>query len=165
MKDKRTIVYPGTFDPITLGHLSIIKRSVSLFNKLVIAVATDTTKKSLFSIEERVSMIQHEINIHKIQNTIIKPFQGLLVTFIKKENASTIIRGLRAVTDFEYELQMSFINKTLDTDIETVFLPAIENLHFISSTFVKEIARLNGDTKNFVTINVQNLLTKKFQNA
>jgi len=165
MIDKKIAIYPGTFDPITLGHLDIIKRSAALFDKLIIAVATDTLKTPLFSVEDRVSMISYEIENYKIKNVIIKPFKGLLVKFVKTENANIIIRGLRAVADFEYEFQMSFVNRTLDTDIETVFLPATENVHFISSTFVKEITRLNGDTKNLVTSNVKKLLIKKFEDA
>lgn len=165
MTDEKIAIYPGTFDPITLGHLDIIKRSAALFDKLIIAVATDTLKSPLFSVEDRVSMISYEIENYKIQNVIIKPFKGLLVKFVKTENANIIIRGLRAVADFEYEFQMSFVNRTLDTDIETVFLPATENVHFISSTFVKEITRLNGDTKNLVTSNVKKLLIKKFEDA
>lgn len=165
MTDEKIAIYPGTFDPITLGHLDIIKRSAALFDKLIIAVATDTLKSPLFSVEDRVSMISYEIENYKIQNVIIKPFRGLLVKFVKTENANIIIRGLRAVADFEYEFQMSFVNRTLDTDIETVFLPATENVHFISSTFVKEITRLNGDTKNLVTSNVKKLLIKKFEDA
>ena len=110
-------------------------------------------------------MINYEIEHNKMKNVIIKPFKGLLVKFVKNENANIIIRGLRAVADFEYEFQMSFINRTLDSDIETVFLPATENVHFISSTFVKEVTRLSGDTKNLVTQNVQKLLIKKFKNA
>jgi pantetheine-phosphate adenylyltransferase len=165
MTDEKIAIYPGTFDPITLGHLDIIKRSAALFDKLIIAVATDTLKTPLFSVEDRVSMISYEMKNYKIKNVIIKPFKGLLVKFVKTENANIIIRGLRAVADFEYEFQMSFINRTLDTDIETVFLPATENVHFISSTFVKEITRLNGDTKNLVTPNVQKLLIKKFEDA
>ncbi len=165
MKEGKIAIYPGTFDPITLGHLDIIKRSATLFDKLIIAVATDTLKSTLFSIDERVNMINYEIEHNKMKNVIIKPFKGLLVKFVKNENANIIIRGLRAVADFEYEFQMSFINRTLDSDIETVFLPATENVHFISSTFVKEVTRLSGDTKNLVTPNVQKLLIKKFNNA
>ena len=165
MTDEKIAIYPGTFDPITLGHLDIIKRSAALFDKLIIAVATDTLKTPLFSVEDRVNMISYEMKNYKITNVIIKPFKGLLVKFVKTENANIIIRGLRAVADFEYEFQMSFINRTLDTDIETVFLPATENVHFISSTFVKEITRLHGDTKNLVTSNVQKLLVTKFEDA
>lgn len=165
MTNEKIAIYPGTFDPITLGHLDVIKRSSSLFDKLIIAVATDTLKNTLFSVNDRVNMINYEIEGYRMNNIVIKPFKGLLIKFVKNENANIIIRGLRAIADFEYEFQMSFVNRTLDSDIETVFLPATENVHFISSTFVKEIIRLNGDIKNLVTPNVQKLLSKKFKNA
>ena len=110
MKEGKIAIYPGTFDPITLGHLDIIKRSATLFDKLIIAVATDTLKSTLFSIDERVNMINSEIEHNKMKNVIIKPFKGLLVKFVKNENANIIIRGLRAVADFEYEFQLALLN-------------------------------------------------------
>ena len=165
MIKEKIVIYPGTFDPITLGHLDIIRRSAALFDKLIIAVATDTSKKTLFSANDRANMIGYEIKNCKMKNVIIKQFKGLLVKFVTNENANIIIRGLRAVADFEYEFQMSFINRSLDYKIETVFLPATENVHFVSSTFVKEIMRLNGDTKNLVTPNVRKLLIAIFKNA
>ena len=165
MKNKKIAIYPGTFDPITLGHLDIIKRSTLLFDKLIIGVAENTPKKPLFSTSDRVNMIEYEVEQHNMKNVIIKSFDGLLVKFVKNENAHIIIRGLRAVADFEYEFQMSFVNRTLDQDIETVFLPATENVHFISSTFVKEVTRLSGDSKKLVSPNVQKLLIQKFKNV
>jgi pantetheine-phosphate adenylyltransferase len=165
MTNKKTAVYPGTFDPITLGHLDIIKRSALLFDKLIVAVATDALKTTLFSIDDRVNMISYEVENHKIKNVIIIPFKGLLVEFVKKEGGHIIIRGLRAIADFEYEFQMSFVNRTLENNIETIFLPATENVHFISSTFVKEVTRLGGDTKKLVSQNIQKLLIEKFKNV
>lgn len=165
MTNKKIAVYPGTFDPITLGHLDIIKRSTLLFDKLIIGVAKNTLKSPLFSANDRVDMIKHEVEKYNMKNIIVKSFNGLLVEFVKNEDAHIIIRGLRAVADFEYEFQMSFVNRTLENNIETIFLPATENVHFISSTFVKEVTRLGGDTKKLVSQNVQKLLIEKFKNA
>ena len=165
MTNKKTAVYPGTFDPITLGHLDIIKRSAILFDKLIIGVAENSQKSPLFSANDRVDMIKYELDKLYTKNIVVKSFNGLLVEFIKKESAHIIIRGLRAVADFEYEFQMSFVNKTLENKIETVFLPATENVHFISSTFVKEVTKLGGNTKKLVSQNVQKLLIEKFKNV
>jgi pantetheine-phosphate adenylyltransferase len=165
MTSKKTAVYPGTFDPLTLGHLDIIKRSSSIFDKLIIAVAANPSKNPLFSTEERVDMVQDEVDSNELSNVEVKLFSGLLVDFVKQEHATLIVRGLRAVADFEYEFQMSFINRTLDSSIETIFVPATENVHFISSSFVKEITRLNGNTQNLVPSKVQNKLIKKFRDA
>ncbi|WP_410528611.1 pantetheine-phosphate adenylyltransferase [Rickettsiales endosymbiont of Trichoplax sp. H2] len=165
MTNKKTAVYPGTFDPITLGHLDIIKRSAILFDKLIIGVAENSQKSPLFSANDRVDMIKYELDKLYTKNIVVKSFNGLLVEFVKKESAHIIIRGLRAVADFEYEFQMSFVNKTLENKIETVFLPATENVHFISSTFVKEVTKLGGNTKKLVSQNVQKLLIEKFKNV
>ena len=165
MTNKKTAVYPGTFDPITLGHLDIIKRSAILFDKLIIGVAENSQKSPLFSANDRVDMIKYELDKLYTKNIVVKSFNGLLVEFVKKEGAHIIIRGLRAVADFEYEFQMSFVNKTLENKIETVFLPATENVHFISSTFVKEVTKLGGNTKKLVSQNVQKLLIEKFKNV
>ncbi|RST70063.1 pantetheine-phosphate adenylyltransferase [Candidatus Aquarickettsia rohweri] len=165
MTNKKTAVYPGTFDPITLGHLDIIKRSAILFDKLIIGIAENSQKSPLFSANDRVDMIKYELDKLYTKNIVVKSFNGLLVEFVKKESAHIIIRGLRAVADFEYEFQMSFVNKTLENKIETVFLPATENVHFISSTFVKEVTKLGGNTKKLVSQNVQKLLIEKFKNV
>ena len=162
MTFKKIAIYPGTFDPITLGHLDIIKRASALFDKLVIAVAASPSKKPLFLTKERVDMIKKTIN--DMKNIEVKSFNGLLVEFAKKEQAIVIVRGLRAVSDFEYEFQMSFINRTLYPGIETIFLPATGNAHFISSSFVKEITKLKGSTENLVPKTVQNKLIKKLKN-
>lgn len=165
MTSKKIAVYPGTFDPLTLGHLDIIKRSSAIFDKLIIAVAENPSKNPLFSAEERVVMVNDEVESNGLHNIEVKLFGGLLVEFVKKEGAAIIIRGLRAVADFEYEFQMSFINRTLDSSVETIFVPATENVHFISSSFVKEITRLKGDTENLVPTKVKHKLIEKFHNA
>jgi pantetheine-phosphate adenylyltransferase len=165
MNFKKTAVYPGTFDPITLGHVDIIKRTSLLFDKVIIAVAKNLSKAPAFSIEERVTMVNEEVNNNNMKNVEARAFNGLLVEFVKNERANIIIRGLRAVADFEYEFQMSFVNRTLDSDIETIFLPATENVHFISSSFVKEITRLGGNTENLVSKNIQYKLFKRFKHV
>ncbi|AHX04675.1 pantetheine-phosphate adenylyltransferase [Ehrlichia japonica] len=157
-------VYPGTFDPITFGHIDIIKRAYNLVDKLIIGVARNCTKKTIFSAEIRAELIQHEIKLLGMTvDTVI--FDGLLVYFAERNNASIIIRGLRAISDFDYEFQMSWVNYKLTSQIETIFLPASEDTQFISSSFVKEIARLNGDISAFVPINVQKCLKDFYQKA
>jgi len=162
---KRTAVYPGTFDPITLGHLDIIKRSSSIFDNLVIAIAESNLKKTLFSLNERVEMVKKEVRMNDLCNVKVKSFNGLLVKFVKNEGINIIVRGLRAIGDFEHEFQMSFINKTLDHNIETIFLPATENVHFISSTFVKEVTKLGVQEHKLVSPHVKKLLIEKLENA
>ncbi|AAZ68373.1 pantetheine-phosphate adenylyltransferase [Ehrlichia canis] len=157
-------IYPGTFDPITFGHIDIIKRAYNLVDKLIIGVAKNCVKNTIFSAEVRAELIQHEIQLLNIAvETII--FDGLLVYFAQENNASVIIRGLRAVSDFDYEFQMSWVNYKLTPQIETIFLPASEDTQFISSSFVKEIARLNGDINAFVPISVQKYLKNFYQNS
>ncbi|UOD98320.1 pantetheine-phosphate adenylyltransferase [Ehrlichia ruminantium] len=146
-------IYPGTFDPITFGHIDIIKRAYNLVDKLIIGVARSCPKKTIFSAEIRAGLIEHEMKLlNMMVDTVI--FDGLLVYFAQKNNASVIIRGLRAISDFDYEFQMSWVNYKLNQNIETIFLPASEDTQFISSSFVKEIARLKGDISVFVSENV-----------
>jgi pantetheine-phosphate adenylyltransferase len=155
-------IYPGTFDPITFGHLDIIKRASLLFDKLIVASAKDSNKNPLFSLDERVELINQEIHDNKLQDkVIVMKFEGLLVDFAKKNQAQIIIRGLRAVSDFEYEFQMFGMNSKLEPSIQTIFLPASENHHFIASKLVKEIARLGGDISKFVSSNVLLALKQK----
>jgi pantetheine-phosphate adenylyltransferase len=155
-------IYPGTFDPITFGHIDIIKRASQLFDHLIIASAKDSNKNPLFSLDERVELIQHEIANLRLENKVsVEKFEGLLVEFAKQKNAKIIIRGLRAVSDFEYEFQMFGMNSKLEPDIQTIFLPASENHHFIASKLVKEVARLRGDISKFVSPNVIEALNKK----
>ncbi|MCA7010921.1 pantetheine-phosphate adenylyltransferase [Wolbachia endosymbiont of Tribolium confusum] len=147
-------IYPGTFDPITFGHLDIIKRACKLVDKLIVGVAENVNKHTAFNIKLRTSMAENEVKGAEINADVIS-FNGLLVKFAKEQNASIIIRGLRAVSDFDYEFQMSWVNYKLSHEIETIFLPASEDTQFISSSFVKEIARLGEDVSSFVSQNVQ----------
>ncbi|EKE10292.1 MAG: phosphopantetheine adenylyltransferase [uncultured bacterium] len=150
-------VYPGTFDPITLGHLDIIQRATRLVDRLIIAVATNTEKTPLFSLNERIHLIKHELKslpLSKGSEVLVKSFDTLLVNFAKKEGAQVLIRGLRPVSDFEYEFQMAGTNRTLSPELETVFLVASEKCQLIASHLVKEIARLKGDITPFVSKHV-----------
>jgi pantetheine-phosphate adenylyltransferase len=163
-------IYPGTFDPITKGHIDIILRSFVMVDNLIIAIAKDVLKKPLLSLEDRADMIKKEIenlgdNIPKGKTVTVEGFSGLLVNFARKKNASLIIRGLRAVSDFEYELQLATANSKIAKDIETIFLPATDNTHFISSTIIKEIGRLGGDVSSFVSPYTKSKLIEHFQNA
>ncbi len=150
-------VYPGTFDPITFGHIDIIKRAYKLVDKLIIGIAQDVVKNAIFTADARAQMVRNEIELLEIKAEVTT-FSGLLTHFAQKQNASVIIRGLRAVSDFDYEFQMSWINYKLIPEIETIFLPASEDTQFISSSFVKEIARLGGDISMFVSKNVRKQL-------
>ena len=157
-----TGLYPGTFDPITLGHLDIIKRAVKLVDHLVIGVATNAPKNPIFTLEERVEMVKTEAEKVAAGHATIKvtPFSSLLVKFAAEVGASVIIRGLRAVSDFEYEFQMVAMNQRLNTEIETVFLMADPRHQAISSRLVKEIALLGGDISPFTTPAVAEALVK-----
>ena len=160
---KRIGLYPGTFDPVTLGHLDIIKRAVKLVDHLVIGVATNAPKNPVFSLPERVDMVKTEAEkLAEGRATIeVVPFGSLLVQFAAEVGASVIIRGLRAVSDFEYEFQMVAMNQRLNTEIETVFLMADPRHQAISSRLVKEIALLGGDIKPFTTPAVAEALIKR----
>ena len=156
-------VYPGTFDPMTKGHLNIIKRSLKIVDKLIIGLADNLNKKSLLSTDERKDIILQDIStINLIKNKVeIYSVNGLLIEFAKNHNADCIIRGLRAVSDFEYELQMTGMNYVLNPDLETIFLMSSDNNSFISSNLVKEVHKLGGDISKFVSQNTINILNKK----
>jgi pantetheine-phosphate adenylyltransferase len=164
---KLTGLYPGTFDPVTLGHLDIIKRAVKLVDHLVIGVATNDAKAPLFSLEERVAMVKGEAEKLAAGHATIEvvPFSSLLVKFAAEVGASVIIRGLRAVSDFEYEIQMANMNARMEPGIETIFLMASDRHQFIASSLVKDIARLGGDTSQFVSKKVFQRLKDKFKKA
>ena len=150
----KVAIYPGTFDPITYGHIEIIKSALKIVSKLIIAVSNDYSKDYLFSAEERISLIANslykDLKLNK-KNIKILSFNTLTTSFCKKNNATIIIRGLRAVSDFEYEFQLAGMNRKLDKKIETIFLMSDAEKQVISSKFVKEIARLNGKIDDFVT--------------
>lgn len=159
-------LYPGTFDPITLGHVDIIQRAASLVDRLVIGVAINRDKGPLFSLEERVAMVEAECAEIARQNgaaeIVVHPFDNLLIDAARDVGASVIVRGLRAVADFEYEFQMVGMNRALDASVETVFLMADARRQAIASKLVKEIARLGGDVNRFVTPPVEAALRRKF---
>ncbi|MCP4206031.1 MAG: pantetheine-phosphate adenylyltransferase [Shimia sp.] len=164
----RTALYPGTFDPITLGHIDIIRRAAVLVDRLVIGVAINRDKGPMFDLEERVAMIEGECaKLSKETGTeiIAHPFENLLIDCAKEVGAQIIVRGLRAVTDFEYEYQMVGMNRALDSSIETVFLMADLKHQAIASKLVKEIARLDGDVSQFVTPAVNDALLERLGKA
>ena len=150
---RRIGLYPGTFDPVTNGHLDVIGRAARLLDKLIVGVAINTGKGPLFSLEERVELVQAEINEIAARNGMqieVVPFDTLLIDFARKTGATMVVRGLRAVSDFDYEFQMAGMNYRMAPDIETVFLMASERHQFIASRLVKEVAKLGGDITSFV---------------
>ena len=156
----KTIVYPGTFDPITNGHIDLIERASKLFDKIIVAIASNQKKSPLFDIDERISLagacLQH------LPNVEIKGFDYLLVNFVNDCEADAVMRGLRAVSDFEYEFQLANMNRALSPDIESIFLTPAEKFSYISSSLVREISSLKGDVSKFVPTNVGDALIKKF---
>ncbi|MGA1847504.1 pantetheine-phosphate adenylyltransferase [Deferribacter abyssi] len=153
-------IYPGTFDPLTNGHLDIIERGAKMFDRLIIAVAENKRKKPLFSIDERVKMIKESVT--HMNNVEVEPFSILLVDFMKEKNVNIILRGLRVVSDFEYELQLALMNRKLYYECETVFLMPNKKYIFLSSSMVREIASLGGDVSCFVPKPVNKFIYRKF---
>lgn len=153
-------IYPGTFDPITNGHIDLIQRTLKIFDEVIIAVAPTPRKQPLFTLEERIQLIKQSIK--NLKRAKVESFDGLLVDYVKKEKGVAIVRGLRAISDFEYELQMALMNRYLDTNIEAVFMMPSEEYTFLSSTMVKEVASFGGGVKGFVPDVVEKALREKF---
>ena len=153
-------LYPGSFDPVTLGHISVIKRAADTFDELIVAILKNDSKNPLFTTEERVQMIEEVVS--DIPNIKVMSFNGLLVDFAKANNVKTIVRGLRAITDFEYELQMAQSNKTLEPTIDTVFFTTDVEYSYLSSSGVKEIAKFGGDISKFVPEQIVDRIYKKY---
>ena len=156
-------VYPGSFDPLTLGHLDIIERASALVDELVVGVLNNSAKSPLFSLDERVNMIVEAVS--HLPNVRVEAFSGLSVDFVRKCKARFIVRGLRAVTDFEYELQMAQTNRSMDHEVDTIFFTTALNYAYISSTIVKEVAWYGGNISGFVTPKVEKLLKEKISEA
>ncbi len=158
---KSRAVYPGTFDPVTNGHIDLIRRGSALFDELVVAILKNTEKAPLFSVEERVEMLEDAVRgIHRVS---IATFDGLLVDYAMQIRASVIIRGIRAVSDYEYELQMALMNRRLSSKVETVFMMPAEAYSYLSSRLVKEISRLGGSVRGLVPPPVERRLKAKFK--
>lgn len=156
-------VYPGSFDPVTNGHCDVVQRSLSLFDEIIVAVATDGSKAPLFSVEERLEMLKETFK--ETPRVEVDSFDGLLVEYVMERHADAIVRGLRAVSDFEHEFQMALMNRRLNRKVETVFLMTGLRWIFISSSIIKEAARFGGDTRGMVPDNVFKKLQEKFGKA
>jgi pantetheine-phosphate adenylyltransferase len=160
---KRIAVYPGTFDPVTNGHIDLLQRSLRAFDRVVVGIAANPKKQPLFSLKERIDMFRESLRgMRGARNVVIEGFDGLLVDYAREKGATGIIRGLRAVSDFEYEMQMALMNRRLDSVIETVFLMPSEEYSFITSTIVKEVASYGGDISSLVPAVVVKRLKRKF---
>jgi pantetheine-phosphate adenylyltransferase len=156
---KRIAIYPGSFDPITRGHEDLVRRSLEFVDQLIVAVAVNVAKQPLFSLDERVALIKQAVTDTRVQ---VRSFEGLLAEFAKQVGAAVIVRGLRAVSDFEYEFQMALMNRNLAPGIETVFLVPAFDLTYLSSSLVREVARFGGDVSQLVHPAVQQALKRKF---
>lgn len=154
-------IYPGTFDPVTNGHVDVARRAAELFDKVIVCVAVNTLKTPLFTGAERVEMIRESVK--NVKNIEVEEFSGLLVDYARKKNADAIVRGLRAVSDFEYEFQMALTNRKLCSEVDTVFLMPHEKYTYLNSTIVREIAGFGGDVGEFVPDHVKRQLTNKFR--
>ena len=155
----RRAVYPGSFDPVTNGHLDVVERALKLFDEVIVAVAHNDEKQPLFSLDERLELLRQTVG--KLDNVRIAHFDGLLVEFAKNNDARAVVRGLRAVSDFEFEFQMALMNRKLESAVETIFLMPKEEYSYLSSRIIKEIARLGGDVSQFVPAVVAQALGKK----
>lgn len=158
---KNIVVYPGTFDPITYGHMDLVDRASRIFDRVIVAIAISANKSPCFPIEERVKLAQEVLAHHP--NVEVFGFKSLLLNFMKEHNANIILRGLRAVSDFDYEFQLAGMNRQMDAKVESMFLMPAESLTYISSSFVREIAQMGGDVSKFVPEPVFKALNKKFK--
>jgi pantetheine-phosphate adenylyltransferase len=158
----RTAIYPGTFDPVTNGHVDVIHRAADLFDNVIVMVAVNASKTPLFTSRERVAMISEIVK--GVKGIEVASYDGLLVDYARKRKAMAIIRGLRAISDFEFEFQLALMNRKLEPEVDTVFLMPHEKYTYLNSTIVREIARLGGDISQFVPENVAKALRKKFKN-
>jgi pantetheine-phosphate adenylyltransferase len=156
----RTAIYPGSFDPLTNGHLDVIQRATKLFDRIVVAVAESESKHPLFTLEERVAMVQQTVG--HLPHVKVDSFDGLLIQYVARRKAQAVVRGLRAVSDFEFEFQLALMNRKLDERIETIFMMPKDTYTFLSSRIVKEISRLGGDVSAFVPSHVKTALKRKF---
>jgi pantetheine-phosphate adenylyltransferase len=156
----RTVIYPGSFDPLTNGHLDIIQRAVKLFDNVIVAVAKNDSKSPLFSLAERVELVR--VATKSFSNVSADAFDGLLVDYVRRKGGQAVIRGLRAISDFEFEFQLALMNRKLDERIETIFMMPKDTYTFLSSRIIKEIARLGGDVSPFVPMHVREALMSKF---
>lgn len=161
MSTERIAVYPGTFDPITNGHTDLVARAARVFPKVIVAIAESPHKQTLFSLDERIELSQRQLG--HLGNVEVVGFKNLLAEFVQQIGATIIIRGLRAVSDFEYEFQLASMNRHLAPKVETLFLTPDEEFSFISSSLVKEIARLDGDVSEFVAVEVQQAMRQRFR--
>jgi pantetheine-phosphate adenylyltransferase len=161
MSMQRIAVYPGTFDPITNGHTDLVTRAARVFPKVIVAIAESPHKKPLFTLDERIQLSQNQMA--DLDNVEVVGFSNLLVEFVQQIGASVIVRGLRAVSDFEYEFQLASMNRHIASTVETLFLTPDEDYSFISSTLVKEVARLHGDVSEFVCEEVQQAMKRRFE--
>ncbi len=155
----RIAIYPGSFDPLTNGHLDVVQRAAKLFDRVVVAVAKNESKHPLFGLEERVSLVTEAVK--NLPNVETDAFDGLLVDYVSSRKARAIVRGLRAVSDFEFEFQLALMNRKLNENVETIFMMPKDTYTFLSSRIVKEIARLGGDVSPFVPPHIQSALTQK----
>jgi pantetheine-phosphate adenylyltransferase len=159
----RTVIYPGSFDPLTNGHLDVIQRATKLFDRVIVAVARSESKHPLFTLEEREEMVRHAVRHWPHVET--DAFEGLLIEYVERRSAQAVIRGLRAVSDFEFEFQLALMNRKLNESIETIFMMPKDTYTFLSSRIVKEIASLGGDVSAFVPAHVRSALAGKFSHA
>lgn len=157
----RTVIYPGSFDPLTNGHLDVIQRAAKLFDKVIVAVANNDRKSPLFNLQERVALVTEAVK--HLPHVEADSFEGLLVDFVERRQGQAIVRGLRAVSDFEFEFQLALMNRKLNERVETIFMMPKDTYTFLSSRIVKEIARLGGDISTFVPAHVQQALKAKLQ--